>query len=157
MSSWRSLCWIAAAAVVAGCSGGMMATGGTVADPASRAAGPFSCGTEVIDADHQGYRADLRDCLWESCRAGKPAEFVTTAHTVEGDPITYRVRMVSSSQIEVELDTTQDRFGDGQVVRWTCSGAEMSEFPAGKTVGGIDRQSFTFSAGGDSDEVHIPW
>lgn len=112
-----------------------------------------------MNAEHKGYNAGARDCLWQSYQEGKYAEFSTTAPTEEGDPITYRVRVVSANQIEVERYTTKDQFGDQKVVNWTCSSMEMMMPPAGKTAGAIARRSFTFGGctGGDSAEVHIPW
>lgn len=121
--------------------------------------GGFPCGAEVINAEHQGYNADARDCLWQSFQGGKYAEFTTTAPTEEGDLITYRVRVVTSNHIEVELDTTKDRLGDQKITKWTCTTMEMISPPSGKIAGAIKRRSFAFRGctGGDSSEVHIPW
>lgn len=129
------------------------------ADSSTPRTGGFPCGAEVINAEYQGYNADARDCLWQSYQGGKYAEFTTTAPAEEGNPITYRVRVVSSNQIDVELDTTKDRLGDQRITKWTCSTMEMISIPSGKIAGAIERRSFTFRGctGGDSSEVHIPW
>lgn len=118
-----------------------------------------TCGHEIIDTNHQGYDVASRDCLWNAYSDGVSATFSTTAHTVEGDPITYTVRVIATNLIEVDLDATKDRFGNQNVTKYTCRVMDRHLMPAGKIRGAIERRVLTFRdcTGGDSAEVHIPW
>lgn len=120
---------------------------------------PYECGQEVIDTNHQGYSVTSRDCLWHAYSAGAQANFSTTAHTTEGDPITYRVRVISTNLVEVELNTTKDRLGKQGVTKYMCKSMERFLLPAGNIAGAISPRSLTFGdcTGGDAVEVHIPW
>lgn len=120
---------------------------------------PQECGHEIIHANHQGYSVASRDCLWEAYSTGAQANFSTTAQTTEGDPITYRVSVISTNRVEVELDATKDRWGKQGVTTYTCKSMERHLLPAGKIKGAISPRVFTFGdcTGGDGGEVHIPW
>ncbi len=89
-----------------------------------------SCGREVRRLD-QGYDATARKCLWDAYQAGKPADLSLTHHTIEGDPVTFTLRVVSASSIEV-IEDNQDRFGPRGVRRSTCKKLEQSASMEGR-------------------------
>jgi hypothetical protein len=99
------------------------------AEPAAGASAP-SCGREVQRVG-TGYDATARKCLWDAYQAGKPAELSLTHHTIEGDPITFTLRVVSASSIEV-IEDNQDRFGPRGVRRSTCTKLEQSASTEGR-------------------------
>lgn len=67
------------------------------------------------------------DCLIEG-RGGRGAEFALTQFTTDGDPIVYYLRTPAGvTEIEVLVDTSQDRFGGGPGWRRTvCTVPELS-------------------------------
>ncbi|MRG97760.1 hypothetical protein GF068_38440 [Polyangium spumosum] len=81
-----------------------------------------TCGRET-NVHGAGYDAAARACLWDAWRNGSPAGLVITMHTVEGDPITYTLRVRPSRVIEV-VEDNRDRFGARGVHRSTCKDLE---------------------------------
>ncbi len=90
--------------------------------PIDPATGRRQCGKE-FNRHGQGIDAAARDCLWRAYLAGQPAEFTTTALTVEGDPITHTIVIAAPGRIEVTVDS-KDRFGRQGVFRYTCQRLE---------------------------------
>ncbi|GLY32443.1 hypothetical protein [Kineosporia sp. NBRC 101731] len=85
------------------------------------------CGTEVLD---QSARISDQgaDCFLGAVTAGDPATLEVTYPTVEGDPITQVFRNLGSGEIQVETDSTKDRFGSGEVETQVCTGPSRSSF-----------------------------
>ncbi|MDF2631388.1 MAG: hypothetical protein K0R39_5219, partial [Symbiobacteriaceae bacterium] len=50
-----------------------------------------------------------------------PARFVTSHPTIEGDPITWTVRVTAKDRVEVDVDTTKDKFGEQKVTHYVCT------------------------------------
>jgi hypothetical protein len=63
---------------------------------------------------------EARECLLSAFTAGTPAVFESRMTSVEGDPIIRRYFVVSASEIRIEHDARQDRYGSGQVELLSC-------------------------------------
>lgn len=88
-------------------------------DPATPAP---SCGHEK-QVHGQGINDSGRDCLWDAYQAGREASLALTLYTVEGDPITYTLHVVSKTSIDV-VEDNRDHWGSPGVRRSTCSSLE---------------------------------
>jgi len=78
-----------------------------------------SCGVER--GGHDGpWNIEGRACFWQAYRARRPAEFISTRPTIEGDPITSIYRVLPDGSVEVFIDSTQDTFGSGKWSHATC-------------------------------------
>ncbi len=102
---------LAVALVVAGCS--------SVATRVAQRTPLPSCGSETTTQD-SGFNVEGRRCFWDAYLAGRPAEFVSTRPSIEGDPITTIYRVLGPGRIEVWIDATKDRFGSGTWEKLTC-------------------------------------
>ena len=82
-----------------------------------------SCGRET---NVHGAGADVaaRTCFWDGYQARRPAEFISTVTTIEGDPVTFIYRILPDGRIEVFVDSTQDRFGSRTWARLDCTRLE---------------------------------
>jgi len=78
----------------------------------------ITCGKEII-RHGQGYDQKARDCLWQAYERGDEAQLTTTSYTVEGDPITYALVVLSRDRIQVHRDSA-DRFGQSGQLDFTC-------------------------------------
>jgi hypothetical protein len=78
-----------------------------------------------------GYDGIARDCLWDAYTTGRPAELVITVHTVEGDPITFTVRVRAAHVVEV-IEDNRDRFGARGVRTTTCKTLEKRAHAEGR-------------------------
>jgi hypothetical protein len=115
--------WLAACGLLAGC--GLMPSPDVVfvnAPAAVRERAPLpACGVETIrassDADNN---VEGRRCLWSAYQEHRPAEFVTTRPTVEGDPITYIYRVLPDGEVEVFVDSTRDAWSAKTWLRLAC-------------------------------------
>ncbi len=76
-----------------------------------------------------GRDAVARDRLWHSYRAGQPARFTTASFTIEGDPITYDIRVVAPGRIEVTIDSA-DKWGARGTFHRTCTTMERVLSPS---------------------------
>ena len=98
-----------------------------------------TCGTERTTTPHGPWNEAARACFVDAYRAQRPAEFVSTSLTTEGDPITSIYRVLPAGQIEIFIDSTQDRFaGNGR--GWQqleCSTLFIADSP-GSPVPAID-------------------
>lgn len=99
--------------------------------PVDAGAAP-SCGREV-QVHGRGYDASARKCLWDAYLAGKPAALSLTRHTIEGDPITFTLRVLSGSSIEV-IEDNRDRFGARGVRSSTCRTLEQRPSADGRVA-----------------------
>ena len=101
--------------------------------PLDPVTGLRQCGVER-NVHGQGRDAAARDCLWRSYTAGQTARFTTTATTVEGDPITYEVRVLAPDRIEVTIDSA-DTFGARGRFRHTCTTMAREQSPSSDIAG----------------------
>jgi hypothetical protein len=137
--------WIGALLVVAGC--GMLVPRPDLAFANApqlvrdRSALP-ACGAERVHAAADA-NVDGRRCLWSAYQEHRPAEFVTTRWSIEGDPITWIYRILPGGAVEVFVDSTQDTWSAKTWLRLACPGLSLvdgagaqSEFEAGLGVGG---------------------
>lgn len=85
-----------------------------------------SCGHESVTREG-GYDVGARRCFWEAYRAGRPAEFVSTSVSVEGDPVTTIYRSVAPGRVEIYVDARRDRFGSGRWEKYTGTGLRLIE------------------------------
>ncbi len=108
----------AVAALAGGCSSTRWARSSVATEVAHRSTLP-SCGQEVTTQD-SGFDLEGRRCFWDAYLAGRPAEFISTRPSVEGDPITTIYRVLAPGHAEVFTDATKDRFGSGGWEKRTC-------------------------------------
>jgi hypothetical protein len=108
------------------------------------------CGTEV-SRHGQGYNTEGRNCIWQAYLDREPAVFTTTLHTIEGDPIVYKVQ-VTPRGVNVTVDS-KDRFGQQGVFTHTCRAFERI-----KQEDRPDRFGFALSGctGGGTDRLAVP-
>lgn len=75
-------------------------------------------------AEEQGHGGKVnqagRNCLLQNFAAGTPAVFSTSRLTTEGDPIIWTIRVRSKERVDVDVDTTRDKFGERKVTHYTC-------------------------------------
>src|SRR5712692_1076025 len=64
------------------------------------------------------------DCLLQAYRTGTPAQGAVLGHTIEGDPVLYRVR-VFANFVRVHVDS-RDRHGGRRGVDYLCAGLDRS-------------------------------
>lgn len=78
-----------------------------------------SCGEE--QAGQGGpWNEGARACFWEAYQEHRPAEFISTYPTIEGDPITSIYRVLPDGSVEIFIDSTRDRFGSGSWLHVSC-------------------------------------
>jgi hypothetical protein len=85
-----------------------------------------SCGQEAR-TQTDGLNQEARRCFWDAYLANRPAEFISTRPTVEGDPITSIYRILAAGSIEVFVDQRQDRYSKGGWYRLACPGLRLIE------------------------------
>jgi hypothetical protein len=78
-----------------------------------------ACGTEEY-GHGEGVDVEARTCLLEAFQEGRGAELITTATSVEGDPITRYIRVHENGTVEIFHDATRDRYGSGRWERLRC-------------------------------------
>jgi len=88
--------------------------------PTTLPAQQASCG-RAVNNTFGGYDARPTDCLWLAYSAGGAAQAIVVQYTTEGDPITYGVKVSSSTQIGVSIQS-QDRFGPRGSFQYSCHG-----------------------------------
>ena len=71
-----------------------------------------SCG---VEQSGQGgpYDEVARACFWRAYEDRRPAEFISSRPTTEGDPITWIYRVLPDGSVEVFIDSTRDTYGSG--------------------------------------------
>ena len=84
-----------------------------------------SCGQEM--ATQLVFNLQARQCFWDAYVANRPAEFISTRPTVEGDPITSIYRILGPASIEVFVDQRRDRYSKGGWYRLECLGLTRVE------------------------------
>jgi hypothetical protein len=77
------------------------------------------CGSETVRATADA-NLDGRNCLWAAYLARRPAEFITTQWTIEGDPITSVYRILADGAVEVFIDSTHDAWSSRSWLRLAC-------------------------------------
>jgi hypothetical protein len=87
------------------------------------------CGSETT-TQSAGYNIGGRRCFWDAYLARRPAEFISTQPTVEGDPFTLIYRILPAGGVEIFVDQTRDRYSMGGWVRLDC--ASLSLIPEGR-------------------------
>ena len=107
---------LAAATLVVGC--GLLA--GPVPEWVANRQPLESCGEEDLDRD-EPYDEIARRCLFDAYQAGRGAELITSALSIEGDPIVRYIRVHENGVVEIFHDATRDRFGSGEWERLVCS------------------------------------
>jgi hypothetical protein len=107
---------LAAAAIVlssAGCG-----SEGETDEPAARSCGSYENAHEPPSAEQrEGNR-----CVLDAMAADEAARLVVTRTTIEGDPIVTTISVHARDRVELVVDGTQDRFGDGSVETLECTG-----------------------------------
>jgi hypothetical protein len=76
-----------------------------------------SCGEEST-MDGGAFNLPARRCFWDAYLEGRPAEFITTQPTIEGDPLTFVYRVLGQGQVEVFVDQTFDMSGPDPTSNW---------------------------------------
>ncbi|GAB3248754.1 hypothetical protein [Kineosporia babensis] len=85
------------------------------------------CGESVLQ---QGERISEQaaDCFLDAVDAHSPASLEVSFPTTEGDLIQQTYESLETGKVEVTTDTTQDRYGSGEVQTQVCSGPVRSSF-----------------------------
>ncbi len=107
--------------------GGLIARGQR---PASRVAGRPSGGQAVNLS--LNYDSHPPDCLWQAYTSGAAADAIMVNYTIEGDPVSYTVDIVSKERIHASIHS-QDRYGPQGPFAYVCQ--EMSRQPAAQLPG----------------------
>ncbi len=124
--------------------------------------GVQQCGTEIRTRmwPGEGRDATARDCLWQAYQAGQPAQFTTTAITVEGDPITFAVTVVGPGWITIIVNSA-DKFGVQGTFQHRCGLMErqpaqsgVASDPAGFRLSNCDDAGQGFVT--DTGYLYIP-
>jgi hypothetical protein len=115
---------------------------GAPPDVAGRGALP-PCGQEVI-TQYSGFDTQGRLCFWAAYLGGRPAEFISTRPTIEGDPATSVYRISGPGHVEVFIDSTRDKFGSRTWTRLIC-----------RTLSPIDGNAATPDFGPDDSCVAV--
>jgi hypothetical protein len=63
----------------------------------------------------------MNRCLLDAFESGGPASLQVTLATVEGDPITHYFSVMEPGTVQVVVDGTEDKFGDGKWHASTCT------------------------------------
>lgn len=108
----------------------------------------ITCGKEII-LHGQGYDQKARDCLFQAYERGDEAQLTTTSYTVEGDPITHAIVVLSRDRIQVHRDSA-DRFGQPGQLDFTCK--SLAREP---TEDGRDQFVLRGCVGGPSETLTI--
>lgn len=80
------------------------------------------------DCGQEGFRVDgnadqVRRCILAAYVQRTSAHSTHVRETMEGDPITYRIRVYGRDDFELSIDWTKDRFGAGFGVKeYRCTG-----------------------------------
>lgn len=127
MRTTRSTIVIAAllaAGALAGC-------GSRTSQVAAPAPSPTDCGTVRLGLGGPGLPKDALACFTAGTASGATTTLVVAAPTTEGDPITTTYRASGPDEVEVVVDSTQDKFaGSGagittQTCRYTVTGTQI--------------------------------
>jgi hypothetical protein len=78
-----------------------------------------SCGQESVSRS-AGFNVEARSCFWDAYQHGRPAEFISTELTTEGDPVTSMYRVLPLGNVEVFIDSTKDKYGSGTWTKQAC-------------------------------------
>lgn len=84
-----------------------------------------SCGEERVRGGADANVAGRR-CLWSAYQERRPAEFVSTLWSIEGDPITWIYRILPGGAVEVFIDSTQDTWSAKTWIRLACPGLSLA-------------------------------
>jgi hypothetical protein len=82
------------------------------------------CGAETVRAVADA-NVDARRCLWSAYQGHRPAEFVTTRWSIEGDPITWIYRILPGGAVEVFIDSTRDAWSAKTWLHLACPGLSL--------------------------------
>jgi hypothetical protein len=103
------------------------------------------CGQEGFLTGN-GRPDEVRRCILMAYEQHARAHSAHLRETLEGDPITYRVRVSGRDDYELTVDASKDRFGSGKVTTYRCAGMRsgggdvsvLRLFNCGAGVAGVD-------------------
>lgn len=104
---------------------------------------PLQCGKED---EHEGFNTNARECLWQAFNKRNAAEFISTAYTDEGDPITQTVKILASGSIRVIRDASKDKFGEQEIVTYSCQSIQQEK---------SNRFTIVGCTGGEANQLSI--
>ena len=78
-----------------------------------------SCGSETV-VHGPGKNIAARECFWDAYLNQRPAEFISTLTTIEGDPVTWVYRTAGGGGVEIFIDSTEDTWGFDGWTRMLC-------------------------------------
>ena len=114
---------LATAALLTGCGGDEE----TAPEPGETRRGARQCGAyENLNEPVTGAQREANRCILDALEAGEPATLVVTRATVEGDPIVTHITVHATDHVELVVDDTKDRFGNGTVETLFCTGLHES-------------------------------
>lgn len=121
--AWRRLLMASVAAIVLV---GVLIIGTPVAQDIVQPS--WNCGREHLDLAAGSVTAtDVRQCILAAYRQHTRAHSEHVRPTMEGDLITYVIRLKGRDDLELTIDTTKDRYGQGRIVHYRCNGMTGSE------------------------------
>ncbi|UQZ82960.1 hypothetical protein SK3146_02120 [Paenibacillus konkukensis] len=102
------------------CSGNALITPspGIATDPVHNA--------DVINIHGSVKHLERLDAFMDQMQRRQDASVVISHYTIEGDPIYHRIEYRNGA-MNVEYDTTQDKFGSGKIISYTCQTMDKSE------------------------------
>jgi hypothetical protein len=113
----RALAVLVAVLALAGCGSEDDAD----AEAPSSEPGVEDCGSyESLNEPVTAEQREMNRCLLDAVAGARPAKLVVTLATVEGDPITHYYTVSETGEIDVLVDATEDKFGDGKWRSSTC-------------------------------------
>jgi hypothetical protein len=81
---------------------------------------------EVVDIHGQLENIERLDLFVKNVQAEKKDNVRLTRYTIEGDPIFHDLGF-DGSKLTVKIDTTEDKFGQGEVETYLCKGIQKQE------------------------------
>jgi len=104
------------------------------------------------DCGQEGFRADgnpdqVRRCILAAHEQRTRAHSAHVRETIEGDPVTYRIRVHGRDDFDLSIDWTKDRFGANLGIKeYRCTGMRGGDgsafvlrvFNCGAGVAGVD-------------------
>lgn len=81
---------------------------------------------EVVDIHGQLENIERLDLFVKNVQAEKEDNVRLTRYTIEGDPIFHDLTF-DGSKLTVKIDTSEDKFGQGEVMTYVCKGIQKQE------------------------------
>ncbi|WP_066070305.1 DUF4362 domain-containing protein [Neobacillus soli] len=81
---------------------------------------------EIKDMHGMVENIERLDLFVKNMQSGKKDKVRLTRFTIEGDPIFHDLDY-NGSKLEIKVDTTKDKFGQGEIITYVCKGIQKHE------------------------------